>query len=77
MGLSLAEDRTEPKLTVAPALTAAEIDMLLLALNDREGVLSTDWERAKGTAETASLHKQLRDVRALADKLAPRSTLQA
>lgn len=53
-------------------LTPAEIETLLNALNDREGVLSTDWEaatRANSVAGKAYLSKRLDAVRALAYKL--------
>lgn len=55
-----------------PDLTDTEIELLLQALNDREGVLSTDWEaasRANSTALTERLRNELINVRALAHKL--------
>lgn len=54
-------------------LTNAEIDILLLALNDREGVLSTDFLRASetgGLAEVEQLRRELAEVRALSYKIA-------
>ncbi len=53
-------------------LTAAEIKIVLDALNDREGVLSSDWEAASRTNSFAlmmSLCDQLREVRNLSYKL--------
>ena len=55
------------------ALTTAHLNLILTALNDREGVLSTDYEaaqRANSDALVASIRAELRDVRALADLIA-------
>lgn len=54
-------------------LTTAELNLLLLlALNDREGVLSTDWQRASDKDSTSlmmTLCEELREVRTLSYKL--------
>lgn len=54
----------------------AELETILVALNDREGVLCTDWEaasRAKSNAQVESISAELRSLRALADKIASAS----
>ena len=55
------------------ALTTAQLNLILTALNDREGVLATDYEaalRANSVALVASISAEMRDVRALADLIA-------
>ena len=55
-----------------PDLNDAETELLLQALNDRERVLSTDWEaasKARSPVLLMRLHDELRAVRALAHKL--------
>ena len=54
--------------------------LLLLALNDREGVLSTDWEaanRKESHALANQIGQQMCEVRALADKLVEIQLLSA
>lgn len=55
------------------ALTTAQLGLILTALNDREGVLCSDYEaaqRANSDALVASISAELRDVRTLANKIA-------
>lgn len=54
-------------------LNAHELNVLMLALNDREGVLATDYELAysKKSYALAEQHaKELKELRALAEKVA-------
>jgi len=49
-----------------------ELEIILLALNDREGCLSTDWEnasKANSVSLMLSLCDELRELRKLADKI--------
>lgn len=55
------------------ALTTPQLNLILVALNDREGVLATNYEaarRANSDALVASISAELRDVRTLANKIA-------
>ena len=54
-------------------MTAADLNLILLALNDREGVLSSDWEaasRSNSLALAESICAELCEVRTLANKIA-------
>jgi len=53
-------------------MDATELNLILTALNDREGVLSSDWEaanRANSNALMIKLRNEMREVRNLADKI--------
>ena len=55
------------------ALTTPQLGLILTALNDREGVLATNYEaarRANSDARVAAISAEMRDVRALADLIA-------
>lgn len=54
-------------------MNTTELNLILNALNDREGVLSSDWEaasRANSIALVESISAEMRDVRTLANKIA-------
>ena len=54
-------------------MNTTELNLILTALNDREGVLSSDWEAARrdnSIALVESISAEMRDVRALANKIA-------
>ncbi len=53
--------------------TTDELNVLMLALNDREGVLSGDWERAHRSnqfgARAEELRAEMNDLRKLSEKV--------
>ena len=62
------------------ALTTPQLGLILTALNDREGVLATNYEaarRANSDARVAAISAEMRDVRALADLIAKEAIAKA